>query len=427
MNNNLENKQQENQIIKISNFIRDYAIISTFLIYFLGYIYTAGELFFFANGMDNFPLSLDLFLKNGIYVSLLLLALFIFSSFIYWGFMTYTTKRKKKFIRNLNPFNWKIIINFAFLIIYVVLSIFILYNIDEYLIFAYSIATQFIIFFTWCLVINQMVYEQYQLNVKIKDYLSRDDNQSEKYIRFSDDSSIFILSRFKQISSYNGYLIVCFSLLLILMVFAWGLVSQKIHIKKYTDGEGAFKFATVYNEKGQKQKYLIIDTTKDLLIGYQKGSLVIFPTSKISKIEMNDVVLKRGKIEDSSSGLSEEEKKVIETINKYYIVRTKTLNAKELLELITKKFYRDEWNYEPEQVISKRLEISKEYNGRKIDQFITFKATRPTKIGNKYEVLVNEYWYDENISVKYIIEKEDGSPSWKISSVNYNNYFLRFE
>lgn len=416
---------EKNHVVIISKFIRDYAIISTFLIYFLGFIYTAGELSYFIDGLKALPFSLDLFLKNGVPVVIVLLVSFLISSFLIRGIRKYKNEREKKLIKNLSPITRKISVNVGLILVFLVGCIFLLLNIKlDMGISVLLIGTLSMVYFTWILVLNDLLGEQSKLNDDINKILHTDENEQIKYIRLTNENDEFLRSRKRFVNSINGYLFIVASFVLVTLVYLSGAYFQKLNIERYLSGEGSFKFATIYNEKGNRQDYLVVDTTKDFLIGYQNGTIVAFPTSKVTKIEINEVILVRKNMIKPTDEISNDEKMILNSIDSFYMTLTKTLNAQKYMELISTKYNRDKMNSTPVEVVSKRLNSEKIYNGKTIDKFISYSVSKPNKIGDKYEVFVNEYWLDENVSVRFVYEKENST--WKISDINYKKYFLKY-
>ncbi|NQX63262.1 hypothetical protein [Paenibacillus qinlingensis] len=205
-------------------------------------------------------------------------------------------------------------------------------------------------------------------------------------------------------------------------IFYQGYLTQVAKFNDIKNNEGKYKGVNIYTDSGV-DFYLKVDISKDFFVGLnpKTNSLDLIPNVKIKKIETFSVAVNPiyGKYE--SQPVLPEQKSALDTINNYYSLRTdpNKSNVTEYLELITKEFYKTQLKYKSKNILEKEWEMKKEFNGNKLIDFIGIDISYPEakleEKDNKIIIHVVEYWKDNANYYTYYLIPVDGN--YKINRV----------
>lgn len=197
--------------------------------------------------------------------------------------------------------------------------------------------------------------------------------------------------------------------------------------KKVSDSEHV-KMAMVYREDGSYQDYVKIDVTKDTFIGwnYATKSIDVIPMGKIKQVSIRNgnSGIKVKKYNGEAKEATSEQRKVAETVNSYYIygLDKQKRDAKKFLGLLSTKFYQSEYDVMSPETLKKGWDAGVKES--KEEKFIAQEISLPEISDNTAKVYVIEYWSDKNKALEFSLVKENGL--WKIDNKLRKDYLVHF-
>ncbi|MFD2334380.1 hypothetical protein ACFSR7_34485 [Cohnella sp. GCM10020058] len=420
---------------------KDIALIITFLIYFSGFLFVNAKYSVFINDFNtldvissSIPTALDIFLKNGIYISLVITICYVLAIFCYNPVTSKKRKSKKaKFTKLMGPGKRGIqsAIELVLIVVLPMLSLhFSKYNT------ATVHCTYFLVFFLmfiWLFrvrdnILNAIYFENTIIkNVMHKNAISIDAENSYNNGSFQEVHS---LHRFRDrlFRGTSAYYFLAFFVFMSIFILSYGASLEKGRMLDIARGHGTFKMANIYYDNSPNyQSLFVLDISKELLIGFQNKKAIVVPLSKTTKVDLSNVKLE-DEVEklEKNQNLTAVENEIIITLKKYYDDRLINKDSENLLSYITDKWYKENYNSLTLNLLAKRWRLLDSYNGHPSKDYIGVDFSKPIKTAsNIYEVFAVEVWKGQNDYIKFLMKLENGS--WKIDRIYLNQYLFDFK
>ncbi|MBB6670051.1 hypothetical protein [Cohnella nanjingensis] len=426
--------------------VKDISIALTFSIYFSGFLFVTAKYSVFINDLSPFdiissslPTTLDLYLRNGVFVCCTLLISYVVAFYLYTPISNISKGRKKtkkkRIVKLRLSANGAVRSALEMIPPAIVPGIIIeLSHYNIYVIHVMFILT-FIYLFIWYFRVKAYIISEIEKeNAVISEILDTNGVPETQPVSKFNNSLLSVLElkliRRRISNGTNAYYLMIFLFFTSLFICVYGVSLQKGKLISLSEGVGAYKIANVYYDNSNNyQQFYVLDVSKDLLIGYYNNKASIVPISKISRLDINSVKLKNDikKLGDiKTANINSDQHEIANTILKYYQLRIIDKDSSELLSVITDDFYQSNYKIHSLDSIAKRWNVNNEYNGHPLNEYIGVELSIPEMLyDGSYEVYVYEMWNKYDDTARYIMTKENGS--WKIDHLESNKYSISFE
>lgn len=392
-----------------------YNVLLPFLIIYIGFVFVQGFIVPLENKSsldpisNTLPISVQFYIVNGVYY----IIKFSFASLLAFSVAKMLHILYEKYIRKFTVSWKKRRLLFRYLFIYI-------FPIAFPLIYLY-------IFSTGNMIKNYSSIEIFLNTIVVFLYL----------LSYHSLQNVIVSDQLKH-EKFTGNLLVSFYIIMIfstisLHVYFQGILTQVAKLEASLNENNGYKVAYVYIDKPEYTKniYLKIDISKEHFIGMNPNSktIDIIPMDKIQKIETWNVsTAKKFKKYNESNTTSKEIENVAGVIEEYYkyVLNMNKENAMKLINIVTNNYYENVMKLKSPEIIEKKAKMKKEYDDLKIDNFIGYELSVPSKMknvnvpsSNNYEVYVVEHWLDTDRYLKFIINRV--GEEWKIDSITKDN------
>lgn len=398
------------------------------LLYIMGFLFIQGAYgplltneFFFSDYLTITPVSLNLYLFNGIFIAPAILGALI----IAW--LILHNSRSNEILEKIISFFYKLEFRFKkstvdflahliLLIIYSVSAILLIRVLlwitlsphDFFRIYLYKNLYFFYIFIYFILFLMIFSYLKFYI-ILIKVKLTTNHHMNLMYI------ALFIF-------------------ILIFTIYFQGLHTQSLKTGNFIQQKGTIELATVTMKNGVLNTYIYMDTSSDYFIGYD---LAKQSTEIIVKDSIETITIKaqryagEKKIHRLSNETKNESTPLYEVINTYYRILLSKQVDKEMTEQYTHLFS-NQGLYSPElyqkQLINEtyRNKNEKDFYGIEFSIAEEFKEESKSDIKKsdvvKQRIYVREIWKNTHYDLSFIFISKDKGITWSIEDIE-NTYF----
>lgn len=373
-----------------------------FIVYIAGFVYVNGYMapfltdsFVFKNFITVLPVSLNLFLFNGIYVVGFTLALPVMVSIV---ILRIRSEFFDSIINRLRTRGYNVAA-----VLYAVL--FIGYTLALMLLFLLQVLLQ---------------HAEIEVNHVRVLYMFIFSIMAVLTIFMFRLTSQFFRSSALYGTMINSVLIWASIIIGLVFLYFYGLHSQAAVVSSYENQTDDLEFARVFDESGGKKIYIKVDISADFFIGYDLHNKrgVYLPGGQIKKIETFKVKKNIGirKYNANSTALTDVQHKAAAAINDYYAYvidnpkNRQPESVQSYMELFSLDYIAAKLGNIAPEILYKKMQ-AEPYREKAIEQFYGFELSvpapeQPESKDSDYMIYVKEHWKGETFDLLFTVSKE---------------------
>lgn len=206
----------------------------------------------------------------------------------------------------------------------------------------------------------------------------------------------------------------------LMFLYSYGFHLQFATISSYENQTDDLEFARVFDESGGKKIYIKVDISADFFIGYDLHNKrgVYLPGGQIKKIETFKVKKNIGirKYNANSTALTDVQHKAAVAINDYYAYvidnpkNRQPESVQSYMELFSLDYIAAKLGNIAPEILYKKMQ-AEPYREKAIEQFYGFELSvpapeQPESKDSDYMIYVKEHWKGETFDLLFTVSKE---------------------